>query len=150
MRARKICSHNSCPNLQPCPTHPCKPWAGSAYHRNDRSTLSGSRRQKRARFVISRDDTCCWLCGLPGATEADHVIPLSAGGADDASNMRAAHHDCHLKKSLDEAHGGRTDESQPKEWGSGPDAKSPGPLKAGSRGARFATGPGFSPREGLS
>lgn len=36
----------------------------------------------------------CHLCGQPGATTADHVIPRSKGGSDDITNLRPAHHWC--------------------------------------------------------
>jgi len=111
-RAKKICSyvgpHGSCINLQPCPIHARKPWAGSAYNRGDKSLLSGSARQKRARFVITRADTICHRCHRPGADTADHLIALAHGGADDVSNMAAIHggpDSCHSEKSRLEARG---------------------------------------------
>lgn len=43
--------------------------------------------------VIRRDHGICHLCGQPGADTADHVIPVSKGGAlYDLHNLRAAHH----------------------------------------------------------
>lgn len=105
MRAAKACPHPSCPNLQPCPEHERKPWAGSARDRGAQR-ISGSRRQARARYVLMRDETICALCGLPGAQEADHRIPLAHGGADDLTNLQAVHKDCHTKKTAREARGG--------------------------------------------
>lgn len=101
-RAAKICPHvdrdgSSCTNVQPCAAHPRKPWGDS--RRRERSTLSGSRQQRRARYVISRDDTICHVCGNPGADQADHIIALAAGGADTVANMAAIHSDpCHRLK----------------------------------------------------
>jgi 5-methylcytosine-specific restriction protein A len=45
----------------------------------------------------------CHICGekIDGVREKwerEHVIPLSMGGADDESNMRPAHKDCHKGK----------------------------------------------------
>ncbi|HEY9474658.1 MAG TPA: HNH endonuclease [Mycobacteriales bacterium] len=49
--------------------------------------------------VILRDQGICWLCGLPGATTADHITPLSKGGAPlDPGNLRAAHHSCNSRR----------------------------------------------------
>lgn len=45
----------------------------------------------------------CWLCGQPGATSVDHVVPISKGGAMFAvDNMRPAHLRCN------QARGNRT------------------------------------------
>jgi 5-methylcytosine-specific restriction endonuclease McrA len=115
MRAKKICSHvdaaGSCPNLQPCPIHPRKRWAGSARDHGLQTLTSGSRRQQRARYVIDRDDTVCHWCGRPGADEADHVVALAHGGADTVDNMAAIHgakygaDSCHAQKTRLEAQG---------------------------------------------
>jgi 5-methylcytosine-specific restriction protein A len=102
MAARKVCAEPGCPQLQPCPLHARKPWQRDA----PRSTLSGSRQQKRARFVLLRDDGRCHVCGDYGADEADHVIPVAEGGADDVSNMAAIHggsDSCHSRKTAAEA-----------------------------------------------
>jgi 5-methylcytosine-specific restriction endonuclease McrA len=48
--------------------------------------------------VIARDRGICHWCGHPGADEADHVVELADGGADELDNMRAIHHDCNLEK----------------------------------------------------
>lgn len=40
----------------------------------------------------------CHLCLLPGATTADHLIPRSAGGLDDLTNLRPAHHRCNSRR----------------------------------------------------
>jgi len=69
--------------------------------------LSGSRQQKRARFILNRDDTICHVCGRPGADQADHIIPLAHGGADSTENMAAIHSEpCHREKTAREAHQG--------------------------------------------
>lgn len=36
----------------------------------------------------------CHLCGRPGATTADHLIPRSKGGSDALANLRPAHTSC--------------------------------------------------------
>jgi 5-methylcytosine-specific restriction protein A len=43
----------------------------------------------------------CHICGgkiYGKGWDVEHVIPLALGGADDASNMRPAHKDCHGTK----------------------------------------------------
>lgn len=49
--------------------------------------------------AIARDNGICWICGRPGATSADHIVPISAGG-DPTSllNLRAAHISCNSKR----------------------------------------------------
>ena len=48
--------------------------------------------------VIARDTGVCYICGKPGATEVDHVVPLSAGGTNALFNLKAIHSSCHAKK----------------------------------------------------
>lgn len=106
-RAKKLCSHVGCTNVQPCPKpgHTAKPWSGSARDRGQR--ISGGRRQARARYVIDRADTICHVCGYPGSDEADHIVPLAHGGADTDENMGAIHREpCHREKTAREAQAG--------------------------------------------
>lgn len=97
VRAGAVCSVCGCPedatNEGRCPTHQRK--------RPKRTTVSvsGWEEQRRAKRVIARDHGQCYVCELLGADQADHVVPLSQGGADDESNMRAIHSSCHAKKS---------------------------------------------------
>lgn len=62
--------------------------------------------RKAQAFVRSTLDTygrVCWLCGLPGANTADHIIPRSQGGAVyDLLNLGPAHKKCN------ESRGNRT------------------------------------------
>jgi 5-methylcytosine-specific restriction endonuclease McrA len=57
---------------------------------------------KRKRFaVLSRDGFRCAYCGRsPPEVElhVDHIVPVSAGGSDEESNLRAACADCNLGK----------------------------------------------------
>ena len=108
MRARKVCSHYDCPNIQPCEAHERKPWEGS--RRRERTKLSGYKQQKRAAFVLRKHDTVCHVCGFPGGNEADHVVSLAEGGADTVENMRPIHggpDSCHSRKTAEEASRGR-------------------------------------------
>lgn len=102
MRARKICSHPECFELQPCPDHERKPWTGSK--RSEHTNLSGSRQQKRAAYILQKYDTICHVCGHPGSDQADHVIPLAENGPDTTANMRPIHAEpCHREKTAAEA-----------------------------------------------
>ena len=54
------------------------------------------RRSSLCREVLDRDGHCCQNCGLP-ADHAHHVVPLSLGGNNIASNMISLCDDCHGK-----------------------------------------------------
>lgn len=94
------CTSPRCPNLRPCAEHPVTPWRRTS----PRTTLSGSAEQARARRVIARDRGICYVCGKPGADQADHVLAIAEGGADTERNMRAIHRQpCHANKTRDES-----------------------------------------------
>jgi 5-methylcytosine-specific restriction enzyme A len=103
LRACTICGKLS--EQGRCPKHRPKPWEGS--RRREKVTLSGSAQQKRSRWILERDDTICHVCGHAGAREVDHVTPIAEGGADDESNLRPIHEDCHRRKTAREAARGR-------------------------------------------
>jgi 5-methylcytosine-specific restriction endonuclease McrA len=51
--------------------------------------------QRVKRRIIRRDGGMCHLCNQPGADTADHLVPVSLGGAlYDAGNLKAAHQTC--------------------------------------------------------
>ena len=50
------------------------------------------------RTVLAEYGAICWLCGQPGATTKDHVIPWSLGGTDDVENLRPAHKRCNQRR----------------------------------------------------
>lgn len=53
-----------------------------------------------ARARVLRDHgRICHLCGGPGATEVDHVVP---GDDHSPANLRPAHKSCHARKSSTE------------------------------------------------
>ena len=60
---------------------------------------AGSRWRALRRQVLEASDVC-WLCGKPGATEVDHVLPLSQFPelAHDLANLRPAHKTCNSSK----------------------------------------------------
>lgn len=47
---------------------------------------------------LSEHGTACHLCGLLGATTADHLIPRSRLGSDELSNLRPAHRSCNSRR----------------------------------------------------
>jgi 5-methylcytosine-specific restriction endonuclease McrA len=58
----------------------------------------------QVRFILRRDRFVCYVCGLEGADQADHVIPIAEGGANHTENGRAIHAEpCHATKSRQEA-----------------------------------------------
>lgn len=61
--------------------------------RPSRGGAQGSRWRALVAMTIRRHGATCWICGHPGATEADHVIALSERPdlAVDLDNLRPAH-----------------------------------------------------------
>lgn len=67
-----------------------------------------STQQARLRARIAKLKAACHICGQPidytlkspdpRSFVIDHVVPLSKGGADDTSNVKAAHRECNSKK----------------------------------------------------
>jgi 5-methylcytosine-specific restriction endonuclease McrA len=58
-------------------------------------TWGGRKAQQYVRATLTTYGTVCWLCGLPGATSADHIIPRSRGGAVyDLLNLGPSHKRC--------------------------------------------------------
>ena len=65
--------------------------------------ISGRRWQRIVRYIVARDQGICWICGLPGATSADHILAIADGGhATHPGNLAAAHLYCNLSRA---AHG---------------------------------------------
>jgi hypothetical protein len=48
--------------------------------------------------IFERDGNVCAYCGAPGATHIDHVVPVSAGGSYEDSNLVVACRACNLSK----------------------------------------------------
>lgn len=56
------------------------------------------------KLVLRRDAGICHVCGKPGATDVDHVIPFGEGGTDEPSNLAPIHpRPCHQLKTQQEA-----------------------------------------------
>jgi hypothetical protein len=59
----------------------------------NRAGAEGARWRRLVSYVIARDYGVCHICGHAGATEADHLEPVTENSerALDASNLKAAH-----------------------------------------------------------
>lgn len=58
------------------------------------TTWGGRRAVALTAACLEEHGTICWLCGQPGATTADHILPRSLGGTNELDNLRPAHHRC--------------------------------------------------------
>jgi len=59
----------------------------------------GRKAQQYVRRTIAEYGTLCWLCGLPGSNSADHIIPISKGGAVyDIDNLGPSHRKCNYAR----------------------------------------------------
>lgn len=58
-------------------------WAGNA-----------RRRLRLVALVLRVKGRRCHLCGLPGATTADHLVPHAHGGPNTLDNLEPAHQGC--------------------------------------------------------
>jgi 5-methylcytosine-specific restriction enzyme A len=99
----KPCAEPGCPKLilfgARCPEHKRQHNRQRELQRGDRHERGyGSEWTKLSREIIRRDEGICYLCGLPGADTADHVVAKARGGSDDPSNLRAAHRACNSAK----------------------------------------------------
>lgn len=56
------------------------------------------RRLKLVGVVLRVKGRICHLCGLPGATTADHLIPWSHGGRNELDNLAPAHQACNSSR----------------------------------------------------
>jgi 5-methylcytosine-specific restriction endonuclease McrA len=52
-----------------------------------------------SRLVLERDHHICHICGLPGATTVDHLVPRAHGGdSSDTDLLAAAHRSCNSRR----------------------------------------------------
>lgn len=63
------------------------PWADNA-----------RRRRRLVALVLEHKGRTCHLCGGPGATVADHLVPWSHGGPNVLENLEPAHHSCNSQR----------------------------------------------------
>lgn len=48
--------------------------------------------------VFAEHGRVCHLCGRPGSTTIDHLVPRARGGTDDLDNLRPAHQSCNSSR----------------------------------------------------
>lgn len=90
----------------------CVPEHSPSYGRNKLPSERGGRNTyayQKLRLQVLAEESSCWLCELPvdqslkhpdpGSPEADHVVPIEAGGArHDRANLRLAHQTCNRRR----------------------------------------------------
>lgn len=98
-RPLRLCSVPGCPTLTAggrCPTH------ANTRDRDRRHPIYNTRRWRRLRARILRDEPWCRHCGRP-SQQADHIIALADGGAPwDPDNLQALCAACHTMKTMAE------------------------------------------------
>ena len=108
-RAPKHCAHAGCTNLVPGGTRNC------ADHKSRWPTGQRTKRTKTSQHIAWRNqvlDNANGRCQIRYAgvctgiaTEADHIVPITEGGAEfDPLNGQGACRACHALKSSDEGH----------------------------------------------
>jgi len=110
--AAKVCAEPGCPELTDgaatyCAGHERDPWRDRDERRP--RTMSGWEEQRRARRVKRAHGYRCHVCKKTHDEhdlEVDHVIPVTAGGSDDESNLRPICKPCHKRKTQRESRGG--------------------------------------------
>ncbi len=109
--ARKPCTHPGCRTLavegtNRCAVHPFIPWTK---REGVKRTLVGRRRQV-TRDQVAREQPWCPVCDEQGrmglGTQLDHIVPISAGGSDERSNLQMLCDAHHREKTLREASAG--------------------------------------------
>ena len=97
---KRPCSYPGCGVLSAtgrCERHPQKPWVKT----NEAPRIRGRRLQAVRKRILEREPLCR-QCGTRGvlraATEIDHVIPLSKGGADVDANRQPLCTQCNADK----------------------------------------------------
>lgn len=104
----RVCSYPGCGVLTDskevrCGKHPRQAWerSGPAPKRIRGATLQA------ARARLFRKQPLCAMCLIQNrvrlATQRDHIVPLTEGGADDESNTQGLCAECHDQKSQAEA-----------------------------------------------
>jgi 5-methylcytosine-specific restriction endonuclease McrA len=105
----KVCAEPGCAELSPasyCKAHAPAPWQGST--RAAVVGKSGWDQAKDAKRILRRHAAICHVCGQPGATQVDHVIPLAEWPDGDVdSNKRPIHESCHKRKTQAESMRGK-------------------------------------------
>jgi 5-methylcytosine-specific restriction protein A len=109
-RAPKICSEVGCTALvydrskSKCEDHKR---VGKWPDRYGTTRTAAAGHVKNRKAVLERDPYCklrfAGICTIR-STHCDHIIPVSAGGSDDLSNLQGVCNPCHLRKTSYEGH----------------------------------------------
>ena len=59
---------------------------------------AGRYAQAMTRLTLTTWGRVCHICGKPGATSADHLLPRSRCGTDAITNLRPAHRRCNSRR----------------------------------------------------
>jgi 5-methylcytosine-specific restriction enzyme A len=109
--AKRPCAGPGCGELVDsgcCPAHSSQ--ASARQHdrarRDDPQRMrTNSTRWLKLRAIVLRRDPVCRICGQEASTDADHIIPIRAGGAKWLpENLQGLCHACHTKKTRREGH----------------------------------------------
>lgn len=112
--AASRCTYTRCPNIATergrCDDHRDSGWVERRRLHDQRGSASSTsasssavaewKRQVRA----ANPDGVCYVCGMPGADEVDHIVPILEGGAVlDPANGGLIHEEpCHRRKTARE------------------------------------------------
>lgn len=85
---------------QGCRTPTVARGPGALWHGEGPAPAWGGRRaQEFTQLTLDTYGRTCWLCGLPGATSCDHVIPRGKGGHPySLANAAPAHGRCNYSR----------------------------------------------------
>jgi 5-methylcytosine-specific restriction protein A len=101
--------------LRPCASQPCPELVESGCcdahranetvrqydraRRDDPNQIYHSTRWRRLRLIVLARDPVCRMCGQEASTDADHVVPITRGGAKwNLDNLQGFGPSCHAKK----------------------------------------------------
>lgn len=100
-----------CPSCVPAHQREQRRRERDVYNPQRKAAIKGLKAQRvDIRMVLERDGWRCKACGVdtpkalrgahgPNAPELDHIVPMSRGGAHEASNMQCLCRSCNQRKS---------------------------------------------------
>jgi 5-methylcytosine-specific restriction enzyme A len=96
-KPRRMCTTPGCPNFAVRFGVCAQCLAKRERQRGSAASRGYDARWRKLRKAFLQANPWCVRCGAP-ATDVDHIIPRSAGGTDDWSNLQALCHACHSAK----------------------------------------------------